>query len=135
MIVSRAGLIRGLAAGTLALPFAASAKVAAAGDRFRADLPQAGARPWTALPALGSSPLRFAVIGDHTGLARPGVFEQGLRQVSWLQPDFILSVDVLEAWEAQHGRIPAGSWVFLRSDWRKIADEQFLPADLRSLKK
>lgn len=37
-------------------------------------------------------------------------------------PDFILSVEVLEAWEAQHGRIPAGSWVFLRSDWRKIAD-------------
>ena len=36
--------------------------------------------------------------------------------------DFILSKDFLIGWEAKHGRIPAGSWVFLRSDWRKIAD-------------
>lgn len=37
-------------------------------------------------------------------------------------PDFILSKDFLIDWEAKHGRIPAGSWVFLRSDWRNIAD-------------
>lgn len=36
-------------------------------------------------------------------------------------PDFLLTVDVLEAWEERHGRIPAGAWVFLRSDWRKAA--------------
>ncbi|MFQ5347239.1 MAG: cyclase family protein [Rhodothalassiaceae bacterium] len=35
---------------------------------------------------------------------------------------FILTRDFLEAWEAGHGRIPAGSWLFMRSDWRKIAD-------------
>lgn len=35
---------------------------------------------------------------------------------------FILTVDFLKQWEEQHGKIPAGSWVFLRSDWRKIAD-------------
>lgn len=35
---------------------------------------------------------------------------------------FILTKDVLIAWEKEHGRIPAGSWVFMRSDWRKIAD-------------
>jgi len=35
---------------------------------------------------------------------------------------FILTIDFLEQWEAEHGLIPAGSWVFLRSDWRKIAD-------------
>jgi len=34
--------------------------------------------------------------------------------------DFILKRSHLEAWEAEHGRIPAGSWVFLRSDWRKV---------------
>ena len=99
MIVSRAGLLRGLATAGLALPFAASATVAQPGDRFKADLPRAGVKPWTTPPVLGSSPLRFAVIGDHTGLARPGVFEQGLRQVSWLQPDFILSVgDLIEGY-------------------------------------
>lgn len=35
---------------------------------------------------------------------------------------FILTKAFLENWEQQHGRIPAGSWVFLRSDWRKVAD-------------
>ena len=34
--------------------------------------------------------------------------------------DFILKRKHLEDWEAKHGRIPAGSWVFLRSDWRKV---------------
>lgn len=37
-------------------------------------------------------------------------------------PDFILSKDFMLGWEDRHGRIPAGSWVFLRSDWRKFAD-------------
>lgn len=35
---------------------------------------------------------------------------------------FILTREVMLAWEQRHGKIPAGSWVFLRSDWRKIAD-------------
>ncbi len=33
--------------------------------------------------------------------------------------DYILTVPVLEAWEAAHGRIPAGCWIFLRTDWSK----------------
>jgi kynurenine formamidase len=33
--------------------------------------------------------------------------------------DFILTVPVIEAWEAKHGKIPAGNWVFLRTDWSK----------------
>src|SRR5690606_7747653 len=36
--------------------------------------------------------------------------------------DFLLTKEVLLAWEEEHGRIPAGNWVFMRSDWRKIAD-------------
>ncbi|MEX0645097.1 MAG: cyclase family protein, partial [Parvularculaceae bacterium] len=35
---------------------------------------------------------------------------------------FILTVPFLDAWEKKHGRIPAGAWVFLRTDWRKVAD-------------
>lgn len=35
---------------------------------------------------------------------------------------WILTREFLETWEADHGKIPAGSWVFLRSDWRKVAD-------------
>ncbi len=37
---------------------------------------------------------------------------------------FILTRGFLEAWEAEHGRIPAGAWVFMRSDWRHVADPQ-----------
>ena len=33
--------------------------------------------------------------------------------------DFILTVAVIEAWEAKHGKNPAGNWVFLRTDWSK----------------
>ena len=35
--------------------------------------------------------------------------------------DFLLTKEHLFAWEEQHGQIPAGSWVFMRSDWRKVA--------------
>ena len=34
-------------------------------------------------------------------------------------PDFILTVDAIKAWEATHGKIPVGNWVFLRTDWSK----------------
>ncbi|MBB5685997.1 cyclase family protein [Sphingobium boeckii] len=34
-------------------------------------------------------------------------------------PDFLLEVAHIEAWEAEHGRIPAGSWVLFRTDWSK----------------
>lgn len=37
--------------------------------------------------------------------------------------DWLLTVDFLEAWEAQHGRIPAGAWLLLRTDWsQRLAD-------------
>ena len=36
--------------------------------------------------------------------------------------DFLLTVDFIKGWEAQHGDIPAGSWVFMRTDWSKRTD-------------
>jgi kynurenine formamidase len=40
-------------------------------------------------------------------------------------PDYLLTIEELEQWEAQHGRIPEGAWVFLRTGWsqRKEARE------------
>lgn len=35
--------------------------------------------------------------------------------------DFLLTVDVVKAWEARHGRIPPRSWVLMRTDWSKRA--------------
>ncbi|MEM7569810.1 MAG: cyclase family protein [Pseudomonadota bacterium] len=37
-------------------------------------------------------------------------------------PGFILTKEFLMTWEETHGQIEAGSWLFMRSDWRKIAD-------------
>lgn len=34
-------------------------------------------------------------------------------------PDFLLTAAHIRAWEADHGTIPAGAWVLLRSDWSK----------------
>ena len=32
-------------------------------------------------------------------------------------PDFVLEIAHVEAWEKVHGRIPAGTWVLMRSGW------------------
>jgi len=42
-------------------------------------------------------------------------------------PDFLLTPEGLEAWEREHGRIPAGAWVLLRTGWsRRAAPADFL---------
>lgn len=50
---------------------------------------------------------------------------------SAVDEDHLLTRDALEAWEAAHGRIPAGAWVLMRSDWslRKGAAYANLRAD------
>jgi kynurenine formamidase len=37
-------------------------------------------------------------------------------------PDFLLTPKRVEEWEKAHGRIPAGSWVLMRTDWSKRTD-------------
>jgi kynurenine formamidase len=47
-------------------------------------------------------------------------------------PDFLLTPEALLAWEAEYGRIPAGAWVLLRTDWHKRTDpKDFFNADER----
>ncbi|WP_022980684.1 cyclase family protein [Ideonella sp. B508-1] len=37
--------------------------------------------------------------------------------------DWLLTVDFIQSWEAQHGAIPQGAWVLLRTDWsQRISD-------------
>lgn len=45
--------------------------------------------------------------------------------------DHLLTVDGVKAWEAEHGDIPAGSWVLMRTDWykRNHSEDLFLNAD------
>ncbi|MCB1342359.1 MAG: cyclase family protein [Pseudooceanicola sp.] len=33
--------------------------------------------------------------------------------------DFLLTREMVEAWEAEHGLVPDGAWVLMRSDWSK----------------
>ncbi|MBI1875500.1 MAG: cyclase family protein [Acidobacteria bacterium] len=37
-------------------------------------------------------------------------------------PDFLLTPERIEAWEQEHGRIPGGAWVLLRSGWSRRSD-------------
>src|SRR4051794_1424472 len=36
--------------------------------------------------------------------------------------DFLLMPDHITAWEKQHGRIPKGAWVLMRTDWSRRSD-------------
>ncbi|MDR3700544.1 MAG: cyclase family protein [Candidatus Sulfopaludibacter sp.] len=39
--------------------------------------------------------------------------------------DFLLTPRRVEAWEAEHGRIDAGSWLLMRTDWSRRRGPQF----------
>src|SRR5690349_1046370 len=44
--------------------------------------------------------------------------------------DFLLMPEHIQAWEVQHGRIPAGAWVLLRTGWStRTRREDFFNAD------
>lgn len=67
---------------------------------FRHDVGADAARPWThGHFARGADYFRFAVIGDRTGLQRPGVFEAAVERLGWLQPEFVVGVgDLIEGY-------------------------------------
>jgi kynurenine formamidase len=46
-------------------------------------------------------------------------------------PDFLLEVDHLEAWQAEHGPLPDGGWLLYRTGWsaRGATQEEFMNAD------
>ena len=46
-------------------------------------------------------------------------------------PDFLLEVEHILAWESEHGDLPQGGWLFVRSGWdaRSGSQREFLNAD------
>jgi kynurenine formamidase len=46
-------------------------------------------------------------------------------------PDFLLEIEDVQAWEAEHGPLPAGGWLFVRTGWdaRSSSQEDYLNAD------
>jgi kynurenine formamidase len=41
-------------------------------------------------------------------------------------PDFLLTPQAVKDWENQHGKIPAGAWVLLRSGWSKRSGNEYI---------
>ena len=42
-------------------------------------------------------------------------------------PDFLLTIERVEQWEQERGRLPAGAWLLVRTGWSKRSDrEEFL---------
>lgn len=95
-----------LALCALALPGNAGAKE----EVFRPGAPQQPATPWTKAPKSAPDTIRFAVIGDRTGLARPGVFEQAVQQADWLQPEFVINVGDLVEGYTSDAAVLAREW-------------------------
>lgn len=54
-----------------------------------------------------------AVVIDISGKARDN-------------PDYLLTIADIEEWERANGRIPAGSWVLLRTDWSKRGVDDYV---------
>lgn len=46
-------------------------------------------------------------------------------------PDWLLTVEFLQAWEVRHGRIPAGAWLLFRTDWSKRIGDPVAFVNLR----
>lgn len=89
-------------------------------DTFQSDVAHTAARPWTTTPSPGGRPLGFTVIGDNTAFARPGVFDQAMVQVSWLRPDFVLSVgDLIEGYHEDPAMI-AQQWAAVERSIAKL---------------
>lgn len=61
-------------------------------------------------PAIDELPATYAI--------RPLVVISIVKQLE-TNPNYALQVSDIEAWEKEHGRIPEGSVVFVRSDWSK----------------
>lgn len=66
-----------------------------------------GPNPWTSLK-LNNDPknFQFAVVTDRTGGHRPGVFEDAVRKLNLLQPEFVMSVgDLIEGYSRDEAAI------------------------------
>ncbi|HQR03172.1 MAG: metallophosphoesterase [Proteobacteria bacterium] len=112
---------------TLALLTTALALGACQHANFRNDLPATAPKPWNS-EHFNTAPgnFRFAVFGDRTGLARPGVFERAMTRINLLQPEFAINCgDMIEGytddqgelkleWDEQDARIAALKMPFFR---------------------
>ena len=88
-------------------------KPSTAHTRVRVD---SAMKPWSHL-TFNNDPnnFQFVVVSDRTGGARPGVFEDGIRKVNLLQPEFVMSVGDLIQGGTRDRHIINTQWVEFRS--------------------
>lgn len=93
--------------------------------------PDAGpdkAHGWTMAPQNRPDTIRFAILGDRTGLARPGVFEQAVKQTDGLKPEFIINVgDLIEGYTSDPAQL-AQEWGEMESAVRATPTPFFFVA-------
>lgn len=112
---------------TLLLSAFALALCACQPATFRHDLATDSPKPWNSERFnVTHGDFRFAVFGDRTGLARPGVFENAMTRINLLQPEFTINCgDMIEGytdergelkleWDEQDARIAALKMPFFR---------------------
>ena len=73
------------------------------------------------------APRHFHVDGRSLGEIEPVEFMHPLcvidkHEECATNPDYVLTVEDLKAWEDEHGRIPKDAFVAFRSDWSKLTD-------------
>lgn len=67
---------------------------------------------------------------DARNFVAPAVVVDASAEVA-ANPDWLLTVAFLEAWESRQGRIPAGAWVLFRTDWSRRANDPAAFLNLR----
>ena len=77
-----------------------------------------------------AAPMQFAIVGDRTGSARPGIFEQAVERASLLAPDFVMSIgDLIEGNTEDEAAIDAQWDEFVRIAGRLEAPLFLLPGN------
>jgi kynurenine formamidase len=63
--------------------------------------------------------------GEHVGthFVGPAVVVDKSAECA-ANPDFLLEIEHLEGWQAEHGPLPAGGWLLYRTGWDTRADDQ-----------
>ncbi len=112
--------LTGVAATVFAGLMIMTAPATAQTNVFSSTVPPNGPTPWTTTPQAAPNTLRFAVIGDNTGLARPGVFNAAMRQISWMKPELVMSVgDLVEGYTEDKNEI-ATEWAGIETSVARL---------------
>lgn len=72
---------------------------------------ETAAKPWTHLNFLNDpEQFQFAIVSDRTGSPRAGVFEDAVRKLNWMRPEFVMSVGDLIQGTSANGDTNAAEW-------------------------